>query len=121
MPRATAAVPRHARKKRLLKEAKGAYGSRSKRFRSAKETVLRAKDYARADRRQRKGDFRSLWITRLSAACLSHGIPYSRFINGLKKAGIALNRKMLSELAITDPPAFELIVAQAKAQLQPTQ
>ena len=117
MPRVTSAVPRHRRKARLLKEAKGNFASRSKRFRSAKETVMRAGDYARADRRQRKGDFRSLWITRLSAACMSYGIKYSRFINGLKKAGIMLNRKMLSELAINDPPAFEQVVTQAKAQL----
>lgn len=117
MPRTTAAVPRHSRKKRLLKSARGNYGARSKRFRSAKETMLRAGNYAWAARRQRKGDFRSLWITRLSAACMSYGINYSRFIYGMNKAGIALNRKILSEMAINDPQAFELIVTSSKQQL----
>jgi len=81
---------------------------------SAKETVIRAGDYARAGRRLRKRDFRSLWVTRLSAACLGRGIRYSQLIHGLKAANILLNRKMLSELAIHDPLAFEAVVAEAK-------
>lgn len=114
MPRVSSAVPRHRRKKRLMKQAKGAFGARSKTLHSAHETVIRAGDYARAGRRLRKRDFRSLWITRLSGACLGQGISYSRMIHGLKAAKIALNRKMLSELAVHDPLAFEAVVAQAK-------
>jgi len=114
MPRTSLAVPRHRRKKRLMKQAKGYFGSRSKTLRSARETVIRAGDYARAGRRLRKRDFRSLWITRLSAACMGHGLTYSRLIAALKAANITLNRKMLSELAVHDPLAFEAVVAKAK-------
>jgi len=117
MPRVTTAVPRRRRKKRLLKEARGYFASRSKQWRSANETVMRAGNYARAGRRLRKRDFRSLWITRLSGACLGLGISYSRLIQGLKLGNILLNRKMLSELAIHDPLAFEAVVAKAKAAL----
>jgi large subunit ribosomal protein L20 len=91
--------------------------TRSKTFHSANETLLRAGNYARADRRARKNEFRSLWITRLSGACLAEDILYSRLIHGLRLAKITLNRKMLSEIAIHDPIAFTAIVNQAKAQL----
>lgn len=117
MPRVKFAVPRRKRKKKILKLAKGAFGARSKTFRSAKETVLRAGNYARAGRRLKKRDYRSLWITRISAACMAYGINYSRFIHGLKLAGISLNRKMLSELAINDPASFEQIVNKAKEKI----
>lgn len=117
MPRTTSAVPRHRRRKRIIKQARGYFGSRSKQWHSANETVMRAGKYAYAGRRQRRRDFRSLWITRLSAACLGHGITYSRLIHGLRQADVALNRKMLSELAIHDPLAFEQVVAKANAAL----
>jgi large subunit ribosomal protein L20 len=117
MPRTTTAVPRRRRIKRTLKAARGAHMARSKTFHSANETIMRAGNYARADRRARKNEFRSLWITRLSAACLTEDITYSRLINGLRRAKIALNRKMLSEIAIHDPLAFTAIVKQAKASL----
>ena len=117
MPRVSSAVPRRKRVKRILKAAKGAFGARSKRLRAAKETVMRAGDYARAGRRIKKRDFRSLWITRISAACMTEGITYSRLIHGLKLAEINLNRKMLAELAIHDPVAFSEIVKKAKEKL----
>lgn len=117
MPRVSAAVPRHRRKKRLMKQAKGYFGSRSKTLHSAHETVIRAGDHARAGRRLRKRDFRALWITRLSGACLAYGINYSRLIYGLKLANIGLNRKILSELAIHDPLAFETVIGKVKAAL----
>jgi large subunit ribosomal protein L20 len=117
MTRATNAPARRRRIKRTLKEARGAFMTRSKTFHSANETLLRAGNYARADRRARKNEFRSLWITRLSGACLAEDILYSRLIHGLRLAKITLNRKMLSEIAIHDPIAFTAIVNQAKAQL----
>lgn len=117
MPRTTTAVPRRKRIKRTLKAARGAHMTRSKTFHSANETVMRAGNYARADRRARKNEFRSLWVTRLSAACLAEDILYSRLIHGLRLAKITLNRKMLSELAIHDPLAFSAVVKQAKASL----
>jgi large subunit ribosomal protein L20 len=91
--------------------------TRSKTFHSANETLIRAGNYARADRRARKNEFRSLWIIRLSAACLAEDIGYSRLIHGLRLAKITINRKMLSEVALLDPIAFTAIVNQAKAQL----
>ena len=114
MPKAASAVPRHRRKKRLMNKAKGYYQARSKTLHSAKETVMRAGNYARAGRRLRKRDYRSLWVTRLSAACLVHGLSYSRLICGLKAAHVILDRKMLSELAVHDPLAFEAVVGKAK-------
>ena len=113
MPRATSGSARHRTKKRLFRAAKGYRGGRSK-FRLAKEGVVRAGVYAYRDRRARKRDFRRLWITRLSAACQMRDVSYSRFINGLRHANIALNRKMLSELAIADPAAFDKVVELAK-------
>jgi len=118
MPRVKSAVPRHRRRKRLMKRARGYFGARSKQWHSARETVIRAHDYAFAGRRLRKRDFRSLWITRLSAACMAHGLAYSRLMQGLRLANITLNRKMLSELAIHDPPAFEAVVTKAKTALE---
>ena len=117
MPRVTVAVPRKKRVKRTMKAARGAHMARSKTFHAANETLMRAGNYARADRRARKNEFRSLWIIRLSAACLTEEITYSQLINGLRKAQIKLNRKMLSELAIHDPAAFSAVVALAKTKL----
>jgi large subunit ribosomal protein L20 len=111
--------PGHAtrrRRKRVLKDAKGYRGSRSKLFKSAKQTVTKAGQYAFRDRRARKRDFRSLWVIRISAACQQRGVSYSAFMGGLKRANIVLNRKMLSEVAIADPEAFDQLVAAAKAQ-----
>ena len=110
MPRARCGAARHRRKVRLLRAARGYRGGRSKLYRTAKEAVLRAGVNAYRDRRARKRDFRALWITRLTAACRGRGIMYSRFIFGLHAAGIALNRKMLSEIAIHDPEGFDAIV-----------
>ena len=118
MPRTKTHVAHHKKVKRILKAAKGYYGARSKLLKSARDTVLRAGVYAFRDRRARKGDFRSLWITRLTAACRERGMAYSRFIAGLKLANIAMNRKMLSEIAIADPEAFDAIFALAKAKIQ---
>jgi large subunit ribosomal protein L20 len=117
MTRATNAPARRKRIKRTLKAARGAFMTRSKTFHSANETLIRAGNYARADRRARKNEFRSLWIIRLSAACLAEDISYSRLIHGLRLAKITINRKMLSEVALLDPIAFTAIVNQAKAQL----
>lgn len=115
--RVTNAVPTRRRKRRILKRAKGFWGARHRLLKVVKETIVRADRFAFRDRRARKRDFRSLWITRLSAALEPHEMVYSRFINGAKKAGIALDRKQLSELAIHDPAAFGEIVAKAKAAL----
>jgi large subunit ribosomal protein L20 len=114
MPRARAGAARHRRKVRVLRAARGYRGGRSKLYRTAKEALVRAGATAYRDRRARKRDFRALWITRLTAACRSRGIMYSRFVYGLHAAGIILNRKMLSELAIHDPAAFDAIVEIAR-------
>ncbi|MFH1416696.1 MAG: 50S ribosomal protein L20 [Planctomycetota bacterium] len=118
MPRTKTSVAHHRRVKRILKAARGYYGGRSKLLRSAKDTLLRAGVYAYRDRRARKREFRSLWITRIAAACRSRGMNYSRFICGLKMASINLNRKMLSEVAIADPEAFDAVVALARGKAQ---
>lgn len=118
MPRTKGSVAHHRRVKRILKAAKGYYGGRSKLLRSARDTLLRAGVYAYRDRRKRKGDFRSLWITRITGACRSRGMSYSRFICGLKLATVDLNRKMLSEIAIADPEAFDALVDLAKSKAQ---
>jgi large subunit ribosomal protein L20 len=117
MPRARLGSARHRRKKRVFKAAGGYRGRRSKIYRTAKEAVTRAGVFAYRDRRTRKRDFRRLWITRLTAACRMRGLSYSRFMLGIRSANIALNRKMLSDLAITDPVAFDRIVELAKKQL----
>ncbi len=114
MPRAKYGAARHRKKHRVLKEARGYRGGRSKLYRTAKEAITRAGVFAYRDRRARKRDFRSLWIVRLSAACRERGIAYSRFIFGLKANSITINRKMLSEVAIHDAEAFDAIVELAK-------
>ena len=106
MARVKGALSTRKRRKKILKAAKGYWGAKSKHFRMAKQAVLKSGNYAYIGRKQKKRDFRSLWITRISAACKLNGINYSRFMYGLKKSGIELNRKMLSELAISDPDAF---------------
>ena len=117
MPRATNAPASRRRRKRRLALAKGFYGGRSKRFRMATEAVDRAMVLATRHRKLKKQEFRGLWIIRLSAACKAAGITYNRFIEGLRKAQVALNRKMLSEIAIHDPQGFARIVDLAKAKL----
>lgn len=120
MPRTTKSPARRRRHKRVLKQAKGYYGARSRLYRTAKEAVLRANAYAYRDRRNRKRDFRRLWITRIGAACRQRGLSYSRFIHALGQAGIRLNRKMLAEIAVADPNGFDRIVAQAREALSAT-
>ncbi len=115
MTRATNAPASRKRRKRRLERAKGFYGSRSKLFRMATESVDRAMVMATEHRRKKKVEYRSLWIVRLAAACKQHDVSYSRFISGIKKAGIGLNRKMLSEIAIHDPDGFAQLVSQAKS------
>lgn len=119
MPRITNAVASRKRRKRRLNQAKGFYGSRSKLFRQATEAVDRAMSLNYIHRKQKKRDFRGLWIVRLSAACKLNDISYSRFIEGVTKAGIEVNRKMLSEIAIHDPEGFAAIagIARSKATL----
>ena len=117
MPRATNAPASRRRRNRRLELAKGFRGSRSKLFRQATEAVDRAMSMATAHRKVKKREYRSLWITRLSAACRQNGLTYSRFIEGITKAKIGLNRKMISEIAIHDPEGFTAIVAQSKAAL----
>ena len=115
--RTTSGVARNRRKNRLFKKVKGYTGGRRRLLRSAKETLVRAETFAFRDRRVRKREFRKLWIIRINAACRERGLRYSEFIAGLNKAQITLDRKSLSEIAIADPAAFDVIVAQAKAAL----
>ncbi len=117
MPRVKRGVVAHRRHKKILKQAKGYYGARSRVFRVAKQAVTKAGQYAYRDRRQRKRQFRALWITRINAQSRANGLSYSRLINGLKKADIALDRRVLADLAVHDKPAFAVIVEQAKASL----
>ncbi len=117
MPRVKRGVVAHRRHKKILKQAKGYYGARSRVFRVAKQAVTKAGQYAYRDRRQRKRQFRALWITRINAQSRANGLSYSRLINGLKKADIALYRRVLADLAVHDKPAFAAIVEQAKASL----
>lgn len=105
------------RRKKTLKLAKGYWGSKSKHFKMAKEQVMKSGNYAFVGRKQKKRDFRSLWITRINAACRAEGVNYSTFMNGLKKAGIVINRKMLSELAVNDKAAFAQLTETAKKAL----
>ena len=116
MPRVKNGVAHHARKKKVMEAAKGARGSRSKLYKSAKETVERGMRYAYRDRRKRKSDFRALWITRINAAARLHGLSYSRLMAGLRKAGVDINRKILADLAVRDADAFAKIAEVAKAQ-----
>ncbi|MGD8453020.1 MAG: 50S ribosomal protein L20 [Phycisphaerae bacterium] len=115
MPRVRPGAATRQRHRRTLRKASGYWGSRSKLFRVAKQFVIKAEQYAFRDRRARKREFRALWITRVSAACHSRGIPYHRFMNGLKLGNVILNRKMLSEVAIADPAGFDRLVELAKA------
>ena len=114
MARVKGAMMTRKRRKKVLKLAKGFFGSKSKHFKMAKEQVMKSGNYAFAGRRQKKRDFRRLWIARINAACRPLGINYSSFMNGLKKSGIELNRKMLSEMAIHDPAGFAQLVETAK-------
>ena len=114
MARVKGALATRKRRKKTLKLAKGYFGAKSKLFKTAKEAVMKSGNYAYIGRRLKKRDFRRLWITRISAAAKINGMNYSTFMNGLKKAGITLNRKMLSEIAISDPAAFTSLVEQAK-------
>ena len=117
MARIKGAMMTRKRRNKTLKIAKGYYGAKSKHFKMAKQQVMKSGNYAFAGRKQKKRDFRRLWITRISAAVKMHGMNYSTFMNGLKKAGITLNRKMLSEMAIHDAAAFASLVEVAKKAL----
>jgi len=108
----------HKRKKRVLKEAKGQFGDRSKRYKEAAKSLIASRQYAYFDRKKKKSEYRSLWIIRLNAACRESGITYSRFVSGLKAANITLDRKVLAELAVTQPEIFAQIVEKAK-ELKP--
>ena len=117
MARVKGALATRKRRKKVLKLAKGYWGSKSRHFKMAKQAVMKSGNYAYIGRKQKKRDFRRLWISRINAACRANGTTYSAFMNGLKKAGIDLNRKMLSEIAISDPTAFTALVESAKAAL----
>ena len=117
MARVKGALATRKRRKKVLKLAKGYWGAKSKHFKMAKEAVMKSGNYAYIGRKQKKRDFGRLWITRISSGCKANGINYSTFMNGLKKAGITLNRKMLSEIAIADAEAFTALVEKAKAAL----
>jgi len=117
MPRVKRGVVAHRRHKKILKQARGYYGARSRVFRVAKQAVTKAGQYAYRDRRQRKRQFRALWITRINAQSRANGLSYSRLIDGLKKAEISLDRRVLADLAVHDKPAFAEITERAKAAL----
>jgi len=117
MPRVTGGPKQARKRKKILKQARGFVGPRSKNYRIAKDAVRKAGAYATAHRKQKKRNYRQLWITRVAAALEAHGISYSRFIPALQRAGIDLNRKMLSEIAIVDPDGFAAIVEQARPHL----
>lgn len=117
MARIKGALAARKKHKRTLTLAKGYYGARSKQYRSAKAAVMRAGQQAYVGRRLKKRDFRRLWITRINAACRLNDISYSRFMNGLKKSGSSLNRKVLSDIAVSDPEGFTKLVETAKANL----
>ena len=115
MPRATNAPASRKRRKRILKKAKGFYGNRSRLYRYAKDAIFKAQTWATRDRKTRKRNFRALWITRISAAVRQRGLTYNRFMEGLKSLGVDLDRKVLADMAITNPAALDELVAQAKA------
>jgi len=117
MARIKGAVVTRRRRNKVLKAAKGYWGAKSKHFKMAKQAVMKSGNYAFIGRKQKKRDFRKLWITRISAQARVNGINYSRFMNGLKKCGITLNRKMLSEIAVADKAAFASLAEKAKAAL----
>ena len=114
MARIKGAMMTRKRRKKTLKVAKGYFGSKSKHFKMAKQQVMKSGNYAFAGRKMKKREFRNLWITRINAACRAEGMNYSSFMNGLKKAGVELNRKMLSEMAIHDPKSFSALIETAK-------
>lgn len=118
MARVKGAMMTRKRRKKVLKLAKGYFGAKSKLFKTAKEAVMKSGNYAYIGRRLKKRDFRKLWITRISAAAKMNGMNYSTFMNGLKKAGIELNRKMLADLAVSDAAAFTALTEKAKAALK---
>jgi large subunit ribosomal protein L20 len=120
MPRARSNVTRLKRKKQVMEAAKGAYGGRSKLWKAAKETVERGWRYAYRDRKNKKREFRRLWIIRINAAANQHGMNYSTFIDGLKKAGIEIDRKVLADIAVRDPQAFAAIADQVRAVREDT-
>jgi large subunit ribosomal protein L20 len=117
MPRIKRGVTARRRHKKILDRAKGYYGARSRVFRVAKQSVIKAGQYAYRDRRQRKRQFRALWITRINAASRANGLSYSRLIAGLRRAAIGLDRRVLADLAVRDKPAFAVIVEKARAAL----
>jgi large subunit ribosomal protein L20 len=117
MPRVKSNVTRLKRKKQIMEAAKGAYGGRSKLWKAAKETVERGWRYAYRDRKNKKRDFRKLWIVRINAAAHQHGMSYSVFIDGLKKAGLEIDRKILADIAVRDPQAFGVIAEQVRKAL----
>ena len=120
MPRAKRSVASRARRKKVLKAAKGYYGARSRSFKVAKQAVIKAGQYAYRDRRQRKRQFRALWIVRINAEARNHGLSYSHFMSGLKKAAIEVDRRVLADLALHEKTAFAALAAQAKAALGAT-
>ena len=117
MPRSNSSVPRKRKHKKLIKQAKGYFGTRKSNYRTAKDAVQKALQYAYRDRRTKKRDFRRLWIIRINAAARENGLSYSKLIAGLKKANIDLDRKTLAEIAVNDKEAFALIAEQAKSNL----
>ena len=117
MPRVKRGVQAHAKHKKVLKAAKGYYGARRKVYRVAKQAVIKAGQYAYRDRRVKKRQFRALWIQRINAAARMNGLSYSRMINGLNKAGVEIDRKMLADIAVHDAPAFSQLAEKAKAAL----
>lgn len=118
MPRVKRGVASRARRKKVLKQARGYYGARSRQFKVAKQAVIKAGQYAYRDRRQRKRQFRNLWIIRINAGAREHGLSYSRFIAGLKKAAIDVDRKVLADLAMHEPAAFAVLADKARAALE---
>ena len=114
MPRAKTGTVRRAKHKKVLKQAKGYWGLRSKSFRIAQQTLLNAADYEYRDRRDKKNEFRKLWISRINAATREHGMSYSRFVHGLREAGVELDRKVLADLAVREPEAFSDLVKVAR-------
>ena len=117
MPRTKGAPPRNRRKKKIFREAKGYFGARKKLYRTAKDAVERGWEHAYRDRRKKKRTFRSLWITRINAAAREHNLSYSRFMFGLRRSGVELDRKALAEIAVKDPTAFARLAEQARETL----
>ena len=117
MPRVKRGVAANKRKKRMLREARGYYGARNNLIKTAREAVEKGWKYAYRDRKQRKRQFRALWIVRINAAAREHGLSYSRFMNGLDKAGVEMDRKVLAQLAVSDPKAFGDLATLAKSQI----